>query len=156
MRTNEFIKRVKELGFSVKEKQFIYTNETWLIIYEGEHTKCIGVEKNTRYRIDTNYGNFILFLDDDLKWELFNLAVEYARTPIEQRKEEKKYYLRLPIFGYDDEQNYLNLERDTGKYLFGSKKNIDGYQTQFSQKEIDEMKKKYNLDSFEVVEVQNK
>ena len=66
MKTNEFIKRVKELGFRVKEKKYTEANETWLIIYEGEHTKCIGVEKNTRYRIDTNYVNFILFLDDDL------------------------------------------------------------------------------------------
>ena len=52
-----------------------------------------------------------------------------------------------------DNENYLNLERDTGKYLFGSKKNIERYQTQFTQKEIDEMKKRFNLDSFEHVEV---
>ena len=155
MKTNEFIKKVNELGFNVIEKQFIYANETWLIVREAEHATIMGVEKNTRYMIAIDHGRFE-YLDDDTKEELFNIAVEYAKTPIEEKKEEKKYYLRLPIFGYDDEQNYLNLERDTGKYLFGSKKNIDGYQTQFSQKEIDEMKKKYNLDSFEVAEVQNK
>ena len=153
MKTSEFIARVKELGFRVREKKFSVTNEVWLIVCEVEHTKFIGVEKNTRYLIDMNYANF-MFLDDDLKWELFNLAVEYARTPIDERKEEKKYYLRLSIFGYDDEQSYLNLERDTGKYLFGSKKNTERYQTQFTQKEIDEMKKRFNLDSFEIVEVE--
>lgn len=62
--------------------------------------------------------------------------------------------MRLLIFGYDDEQNYLNLERDTGKYLFGSKENIEGYQTQFTQKEIEKLREEYNLDSFEIVEVE--
>ena len=80
-------------------------------------------------------------------------AIEYGRTPIEERKEEKKYYLRLSIFSYN-EWNYLKLERVTEKYLFGSEEEIEGYQTQFTQKEIEELKEKYNLDSFEIVEVE--
>ena len=139
MKTSEFIARVERLGFSVKEKKYTVVNEVWLIVCEVEHIGVMSVEKNTRYMIDTDYANFI-HLDDDLREELFGLAVEYARTPIEEREMEKKYYLRLPIFGYDNE-NYLNLDRDTGKYLLDNKKDIAYYQTQFTQKEIDEMKK---------------
>ena len=88
MKTNEFIARVEELGFNVKEKKYTYANEVWLIVREVEHAVIMGVEKNTKYMIDTDYASFI-YLDDDLKWELFNLAVEYARTPIEERKAER-------------------------------------------------------------------
>ena len=88
MKTSEFIARVEELGFSVKEKKYTYTNEAWLIVREVEHAAIMGVEKNTRFLMDTDYDSFI-YLDYDLREELFGLAVEYARTPIEEREMEK-------------------------------------------------------------------
>ena len=151
MKTSEFIKRAGELGFNVKDCVNFYNNEKIIKGIRDEYKTFARVGEDGRFLVDSFYSDFKK-LDIATQEALFDLVVEYARTPIEERKEEKKYYLRLPIFVYDNE-NYLNLERDTGKYLFGSKKNIERYQTQFTQKEIDEMKKRFNLDSFEHVEV---
>ena len=70
MKTNEFIKEVNHLGFNVKEKKYTRANEVWLIVCEVEHTKIMGVEKNTRFLIDTYCASFI-HLDDGIKEELF-------------------------------------------------------------------------------------
>lgn len=151
MKTNEFIKKVKELGFNVEDCVDLYSNEKIIRGIRYEYKIFARVGEDRRFSFNVFYSYFEE-LDIATQEALFDLVVEYARTPIEER-EEKKYYLRLPIFGYDDEHSYLNLECNTGKYLFGSKTNIERYQTQFTQKEIDEMKKRFNLDSFEIVEV---
>ena len=152
MKTNEFIKRVEELGFSVKEKKYTYANEVWLIVREVEHAAIMGVEKNTRFLIDTDYASFI-YLDDDLREELFNIAVEYAKTPVEERKEEeKKYYLKLPCLRKGSQ--YLNYNKSTGTYITAMKGEYLNYQTKFTMEEIEKLKEKYNLDSFEIVDVE--
>ena len=108
MKTNEFIREVNHLGFSVKDKKYTGANEIWLIVCEGEHTKIVSIEKNTRFLIDTNYANFI-HLDDDLKEELFDLAIEYAKTPVEEREEEKRFIIPLPgLVTTDGKQQYLS------------------------------------------------
>ena len=111
----------------------------------------MSVEKNTRYMIDTDYANFI-HLDDDLKEELFDLATEYAKTPVEEREEEKKYYVKLPWLREDFQ--YLNFNKSTGMYLTATKGEYCNYQTKFTVEEIEEMKKRFNLDSFVIVEVE--
>ena len=152
MKTSEFIKRVEELWFSVKEKKYTVTGGAWLIVCEGEHTEIMGIEKDIRFLIDTNYENFI-DLDDDLQKELFDLAVEYSRTPVEERKEEKKYYVKLPWLGEDSK--YLNRNKSTGTYITAMKNEYLYYQTKFTMEEIEKLKEKYNLDSFEIVEVED-
>ena len=148
MNKSEFVKKVKELGFIVKEKEYTMANEVWLIVCEGEHTEIMGVE-NTRFVIDTDYANFI-DLDYYLKEKLFDLAVEYARTPIKERGEEKKYHVRLPWL--DEDFQCLNLNKSTGRYLIATKSEFSYCQTKFTMEEIEELKEKYNLDSFEIVE----
>lgn len=155
MRYNEFKEKIEDWGqkHGYVTEVTVHDFHTYVEIEIDEESHYIAsISDIYMFELDTGWKS-ARKIKNHARGELFDILVEYARTPVEERKKEK-YYLRLSIFGYDDEQNYLNLERDTGKYLFGSKKDIEGYQTQFSQKEIDEMKKKYNLDSFEIVEVE--
>lgn len=71
-----------------------------------------------------------------------------------KREEEKKYYLRhrfLEAHFF----NYLNLNYGFQELFLSSKSQI-GKQTQFTQKEIDEIKEKYHTDlkDFEIIEVE--
>lgn len=155
MRYKEFAKKIEDWG-----RKYGYVTEvtiddwhTYVNIELDEFYVIACISNIYIFGLETRW-NYFSKIKNHARGELFNILVELAKTPPEEREEEKKYYLRLSIFGYDDEQNYLNLERDTGEYLFGSKKDIAYYQTQFTQKEIDEMKKNYNLDSFEIEDVE--
>lgn len=117
MKTKEFIKRVEELGFKVNKGI-----TRICIVSEGLTVATISTER-------VHYINCFCFVDIEWKNQdkLFDLIVEYARTPIEDREEQKKFYLR-PWW----ENN------------------------QFTLKEIEEIKEKFETDlkDFELIEVE--
>lgn len=145
MKTKEFIKRVEELGFRVKvcDSQIrILANDFIIsVIYIGRE-----------YMINTYKPVSIAFRNED---ELFDLIIKYAKTPVEDRKEEKKFYLRhrwikgcVIMYLY---RNTLN-----GYCYLGDKKCRPHRQKMFTLKEIGEIKEKYNTDlsDFEMIEVE--
>ena len=114
MKTKEFKKRVEELGF-----------EAWI---SGSIAYVLKDGRYTVARIKTERACAIDFfyhlnetLDKEISEKLFDIIVEYARTPIVDREEEKYYLVK------------------------------------FSEKEIEEIKKKFNTDltDFLLVEVEN-
>lgn len=66
------------------------------------------------------------------------LMFEYAKTPLDEREEEKKYRLRMPIAFGDYNLNYLN-KRVNGKFMILDKITRERFQDKFTQKEIDAM-----------------
>lgn len=137
MKTKEFIKKVKELGFE--------------IIRAGSHIDIMfndfivaGVYTDQMY-VMTFYSHEKLLLTNVDK--LFDLLVEYAKTPVDERKEDKKFYLRhrwfkpSPIY-----KNYLNYWIGNDEYWLDYKNESKEIQTQFTLKEIDEIKEKFNTD----------
>lgn len=124
MKTSEFIKKVDELGYKMIDEV------DDMVIYHDD--KIMGsVNNNKVNKLDTSWY-------EDISTELLDLCVEYAKTPIEERKEEKKYYLRLPIKG-DPNISYLNYDEIIGGYSFNSNVETPIFKTQFTQKEIDEL-----------------
>ena len=73
---------------------------------------------------------------------------------ISERREKKKYYLRHRFLEVDF-FNYLNRDYGFPELFLNSKSQIHK-QTQFTQEEIDQIKKKYNTDlkDFEIIEVE--
>lgn len=147
MKTNEFIKRVEELGFKVNR-----TVDQIDII--GRSFTIVRVYTNRMYAM--NAFTFI-----NIEWrnqdKLFDLIVEYAKTPIEDREEEKKFYLRHRYFKSGNDRQYFTfecvhrypyLQRMPSRYKF---------MQQFTLKEIEDIKEKYNTDltDFEMIEVKN-
>lgn len=137
MKTKELIKKVKELGFE--------------IIRAGSHIDIMfndfivaGVYTDQMH-VMTFYSHEKLLLTNVDK--LFNLLVEYAKTPVDEREEEKRFYLRhrwlkpKPIY-----KNYLNNYIGTNEYWLDYDNETKNVQTQFTLKEIDEIKEKFNTD----------
>lgn len=57
--------------------------------------------------LDTSYLAFIS-LNKKIRTELFDILVEYAKTPISEREEEKRYIIPLPgLVTTDGKQQYL-------------------------------------------------
>ena len=82
MKTSEFKKMVKELGFKVVDET---PNGISVRTIHNELVKAIV----SRVLKDT-----LLLNTTSIK--LMKLCIEYAETPIEEREEEKKYRVRIP------------------------------------------------------------
>lgn len=158
MKTKEFIEKVEELGFEVMKGKC--NSERWIELF---NSNCCAVSRvSTEYicEIVTTFNEFTN-LQKDLKKQLFDLLVEYSSTPIEEREEEKKYYLKHKFLRNDHDKyylndNYLNNYTPKNNWVLKNKATTDNYKTQFTKQEIEEFKEKFNtsLDDFEIIEVE--
>ena len=143
MKTKEFIQRVKKLGYEVDDKG------TGMFLYNGNDI-IVFVSKEKQYKLETS--NFSAVKNPE---ELLDLCVEYAKTPIEEREEEEKFYLQKIKSFYevkiDKDNMFLILDMDDNSFFLSDVQFYDKYirgnfKTKFTQQEIDEIKKKYNTD----------
>ena len=151
MKTKEFIRRVEGLEFEVQNGKEYY------IIKDIDGEVIASINKLITFQICTDFNAWDE-LCDDLKKQLFDIISKYTSTPIDEREEYKKFYLRHKwIF---DKDFYMYLQKtsyDDKKMSFGviNFRGNDGLQ--FTLKEIEEIKEKFNTDlkDFELVEVNN-
>jgi hypothetical protein len=143
MKTSEFKKILKENGLNLIE-----THNTW-----------IDVDCD-----DMKVGYVSLLAEKDFKTNtscpkvIAQAILDYAYTPLEEREEEKKYSLKMPLNAivnksFTDElilcrNNTLNEHFFLSNHNYSDRKHI---QTSFTQKEIDEMP--FDTKFFEKVEV---
>ena len=129
MKTKQLIKEIKSRGFELKKaKDYITVVDTNGFYVAKTSEVDFGV-------LTTDYIGFYK-LDYNTKLQLLNLLNRYAKTPIEDREEEEKYYYRLKGFG---EEGYLNSE-DNGTYLYVADiVQTDECQTQFTNKEFESL-----------------
>lgn len=115
-----------------------------------------NINLKTKFEINTNYWAFRNILAEDEKEKIYVLLTKLAETDLEDREEEKKYYLRHKWIS-DGGCQYLNLNTDKNKYDISSKSNFAEFKTQFTLEEINKIKEKFNTDlsDFEMVEVKN-
>lgn len=134
MKTNEFIKKLNELGYNVKETEHS-------MIVRKEYTHLAVIDKENIYGFKYFYHN-----DKDL----FKLCVDYTSTPIEEREEEKKYYLfKIDRKFYENE--YLNYNKYYKRWGLGDNVENAQYKTKFTWKEIEDIKKRFDTELCEFV-----
>lgn len=127
MTTKEFIERVEKLGYFVE-----FCGSDIEVNYGG--LKIAEVNAKEFMCLETNYYGWKHRGDA----ELFDIIVEYAKTPIAERDE--VYYLMANDY-FDHGNNFLNLLRSTKSYALGSKGETDVFQTRFTEAEISQMPK---------------
>lgn len=123
MKTKEFVVKVEELGYSVRE------NDSCINVH-NEKDLIMKVYNMTPNTIDT-------YWNDDVPSDLFDLGVEYAKTPIQERKDPKKYYLTLPI-EYSN-NSVLNYGCFSERFYFDSRDEGSHRKTQFTLEEIKDL-----------------
>ena len=155
MKTNEFIKKVKSLGFEVEDEYDRKGEPVEFRIGDGEQNFVVIWPKFT-FAISTIDGGFADLKHPSPLKELYKLCFEYASTPVKDREEAKKFYLRHRLIQTDGCYMYLQKTSDDADMMsvriFGFK---DDYDLKFTLKEIEEIKEKFDTDlkDFELVEV---
>lgn len=152
MKTKEFIKRVEELGYEINEKKFL-DSVICLIISNSFGIKVGYVAINKLFEMNIRP-------DECMSKELFDLVVEYAKTPIKDREEEKKFYLRhrwlMTEFG--DTYYLCKCYNAAGKISYGIRLSYITHDETwlFTLKEIEEIKEKFDTDlsDYELVKVE--
>lgn len=94
---------------------------------------------------------------EDKDFNMIKAAIEFAETPIEDREEEKKFYLEHRYFKCTNgDSRYFQIYEPDGKPWLNAMYSVMGYKKQFTLKEIEEIKEKFDTDlaDFELVEVE--
>ena len=118
MKTNELRKWLDEENWSYQED---------LNCIKIGTLKNISVMKNS-YGIEIKSTNIMT----EMSLGLFKKFIEYYETPLNEREEEKKYYIHQPI-----NNQYLNYDIKNKFYFMFEPTNTHDFKTIFTQQEID-------------------
>lgn len=150
MRNKVFKQRLEEWEFQVR-----YTDDEYLIANKNGNL-IATVSKKVRKQINTDFVGWDE-LSDEKKDMLFDLFIRFASTPPEDREEEKKFYLEHRYFKCSNgDSRYFQIYEPDGKPWLNAMYSVMGYKKQFTLKEIEEIKIKFDTDltDFELVEVE--
>ena len=137
MKYSEFKAEVEKLGFFVDmDAAPLYVDKT-----KGGET-LIAIGKHKRFSVDPGWSGFHN-LSENEQLAIYNLAHALAITPLTEREEEKKYYLRLvtPPILKKQVTEYLRKSEYLEYYTTGLSKNTgnEKIKTIFTESEIAEM-----------------
>lgn len=145
MKTKEFIEKVEELGFAVNTVENYYVILNKILV-------CAEICRTS---------NRVNLLHECLeKNDLLKICVEYAQTPLTEREEEQKFYLKKIKSFYeirlDEEFDFLNFDITRQVYCLNNTMGNDKFKTSFTQQEIDKIKEEQHTDlsEFEQIEVE--
>lgn len=128
MKTSEFIKKVEELGLVINKYNSAISVKTC-----GDLSVSYINEEHSNV-FDVSYFQMQEITPEKRK-ELVSILFKYVNTPIEERKEEKKYFL-----SFKHNMDYINLNHAECEVYFDTKDNsIKHIQTVFTDKEIEEL-----------------
>lgn len=153
MKTNEFKRRLEDSGFSV---ELIGANlKEFQILYDGFPRGYIL--EDFPYQMNTTY--YFKEMEDNLRILLLDTMYEYARTPVEERKEEsqheKKYRIKHKWLSGRG-LKYLCYDKLSYVYFLSEEPLVsDEVTSEFTQEHINSIKRKFNtsLEDFDIVEV---
>lgn len=146
LKTKEFIKEVRSLGLEIAESLYEIS------IYDG-NDELAYIRKDKRFYVCT-YFEFSEYLSEELQEKLYNLIDKYARTPLEEREEQERFFLRFKI-ETDDDCNFLNYDKNDDEPTLDNSLETSSFQTRFTQKEINDIRRKFGvtLSDFEQIPV---
>lgn len=126
-----------------------------MIVIENKFKGAIAtIQEDTTFKFSTQY-----FAWNDLSYNeqkiILSYIMGYAATPIEDREEEKQYYLKHKYFKNWDNVQYFTFDYIHMCAYVRSKLSTCKAMQQFTLQEIEEIKEKFNTDlkDFELVEV---
>lgn len=128
MKTSELIKRIETLGNGLSVELL---NKNVVLFADNKQTKICEVHDNI---VTTNKETFAINSPISNSIELM---FEYAKTPLEEREEVKKYRLKLPLQTWLGDYLYVGFNEAIYSYYIAL---ISGDKSdRFTQKEIDAM-----------------
>ena len=98
----------------------------------------------------------IFLANSPYEFELIKKAIELAETPLNEREDEKRYYIKHRFINDYTTKKYINLFA-TGKAVLSDRREDQVFKTKFTKEEIEELKEKFDTDfnDFELIEVED-
>lgn len=156
MTYKEFKKVISEIA-SKYDLNLNVTEDMKNIYVKVDDAICAQANKIMPCFMNTDTGG-LYYLSEEARLEILEALYKLSRTPIDERRKDMEYYLkhRFLIDGYGDA--FLTHTKSDDAWFLSDEGHFGNYQTQFTQDEIDEIKKKYNTDlkDFEIIEVDGK
>lgn len=135
MKYSEAKKRIKALSSKYDvDMEKGYFN----IIYNG-FMEPVGVDKRKRYEFDIY--NEKKFLKLPFNNKLYMIMAELAMTPLEERADEKKYFIHV----FKGNTGYLNVNTSISKMRLDNSIEMPGLKTKFTHKEIEQLEKREGI-----------
>lgn len=105
MKVKEFKRAISNIGlqYGMNFEVKVYSH-TYYIVSGDNFYACVS--KTERYMVDTNYLQFSR-LKENIREDLLKVMYKFARTPLGERQEGKRYIVPLP-----------RLKTSDGKQLF--------------------------------------
>lgn len=164
MRIDELKKEIKILS-DEKGIMLRVIKESGYICIQRQHglwREIALIKLDENFVIDTDNCWFEI-LEEEIKEKIFDILVKFARTPTDEREEEKKYQYRLKGKYWwiieDFDKTYLNWlidEEGARPLTLNDRYEAVGVETSFTDEEIEELAKKHgvDLDMFDKIEVE--
>lgn len=163
MKTKELIEKVEKLGFNMEFRKNPFSNiksncDYDLITISVNNQVLVKIWANCQYAISTisdGHSCYLYGYDVD---ELYKVCFEYASTPVEDREEEKKYYLKHKYFEIGGGgRGFFTIDNDSGLPFLSYVTSSDSYNQIFTLNETEEIKEKFDTDlsDFELIEVED-
>lgn len=108
------------------------------VVYNGK-THIILVSCSCKYGLYVI--RFNTFLSMPFSSKLYMIMAELASTPLNERVEDKKYYIKI----FDGEFGYLNIDISNGDITAGSMRETYAVKTKFTNKAIEQLKKRNDI-----------
>lgn len=135
MKYNEAEKQIKALSskydIDMEDGDFnvLYNGETDDVFVSGDCEYILYVENSRTF-------SKLLFSS-----KLYMILAELAMTPLDERVEEKKHYVKI----FDNDFGYLNIDSSTGDTVVSGMSAGYGYKTKFTDKEIEQLKQRDDI-----------
>jgi len=141
MKTKELVSELKEIGYFVERKDDGLSSE-YLAISTADNCYLIATVSEKYYGV-LNTDIYAGYNESQEHNAILRIIVEYAMTPLDERKDTKKYLVKLlPV-----EEGYLNVDNSLDSYSdelsLSDGNEMGDYQTEFTEKEYNELQNKY-------------
>ena len=123
MKTKEFIKQVEELGYKTVKMN------SYIIVYDPDN-------------MDERVGAVNIYCERQLSisdafYDLTKLLIAYAETPLDEREDEKKYYVKV----FNQTNGFLNMNVENNLFVLDESYQSKPFKTQFTRAEIEKLKR---------------
>ena len=143
MKYSEFKTEVEKLDWCVTGNKY----EVHVLNHGGG--KLMVIDKTDTHMLDPNHISYVTLTHED-KSVLLDLSVKLAKTPLAEREEEKRYYLRLITkLNFYGHQKYLRKLTADGEFYIAGPEESEASQSIFTESEIANM----DITGFQKVEV---
>lgn len=148
MKTKEFIKTIEDMGLFVEE-----TTDHFVVAKEKDGKFWTAIVYKREVGVVETWGHRTNNLDRDQNEKMAKIVIEYALTPLDEREEPKRYYVKHTKLGR--KSDCVNLDKSNDELIINTTAENALYQTIFTKQELidllgeEELERNYILEEVE-------